>query len=126
MNLFPSSKNKGQQGEDLAVKFLQKNGFRILARNYRSRYGEVDIIARDKDTVCFIEVKTRSSNDFGYPYEAVSAAKQRKIQRIAEVYLSEQRAEEAKVRFDVVSILMPYGELGTVEILRDAFDGSRG
>ncbi len=91
-------------GEDAAVKYLRENGYKILSRNYRTRLGEVDIVARDRDTFCFIEVKTRSSDRFGLPQEAVSAVKQRQISKAALQFLKDHRLFEKKARFDVVSI----------------------
>ena len=69
----------GIEGEDLAVKFLKKIGYKIVAKNYKTQIGEVDIIARDGDTTVFIEVKTRTNNSFGYPFEAVHKVKRRQV-----------------------------------------------
>lgn len=94
----------GSTGEALAAKFLEGQGYKILARNYKTRLGEVDIIARDKDTYCFVEVKTRATQKFGSPQEAVSAAKQRQISKAALVFLKEKKLLDKKARFDVVSV----------------------
>ena len=83
-----SNKIKGKYGEDIAVKYLIKNGYKIVERNYHfSRYGEIDIIALDKDTLCFIEVKTRTTEKFGTGFEAVNRTKLSKIYKCALSYL---------------------------------------
>jgi putative endonuclease len=123
----------GQFGEDTAAARLQEAGWEILARNWRpprgSSYGvrgELDIVARDGDTVVFIEVKTRSSTAFGQPSEAIGFEKARRIRRLAAVWLAAQpasRQEDAPfdaVRFDVVSVLRGSSAL-SVEHLRGAF-----
>jgi len=80
---------KGKKGEDLAVEFLKKQGFKVIERNWRfSRVGEVDIIARDGDALVFVEVKARTSINFGHPIEAISANKFNTMQKLAEIYIS--------------------------------------
>ncbi len=108
-------------GEDAAVRYLQENGFKIIVRNYRTGLGEVDIIACDRDTVCFIEVKTRSSGRFGLPKEAVSAAKQRQISKAALQFLKERNFLKKKARFDVVSIFSGDG-VPQISLLKNAFE----
>ena len=111
----------GIKGENLAVKFLKKNGYRIIARNYKTPFGEVDIIAQDGNTVVFIEVKTRADDFFGQPFEAVNNRKRRKLKNVALFYLKRQSLE-FPVRFDVLSIF--YRENGKKEIehIKDAFE----
>lgn len=95
----------GGVGEQLAADFLVKNGFRILERNYRSgRFGEIDIIASEKEYICFIEVKTRSGDLFGTPAEAVGYDKRRKIRAIAWSYLKYRDLGEQNMRFDIVEV----------------------
>lgn len=114
-------KELGEKGEEIALRFLKKNGYRILQRNYVCKLGEVDIIAREKDTFVFIEVKTRRSTTFGPPQLAVNQKKKEQISKAALYFLKEKRLEEAKARFDVVAILLgPKGE--EIELIRDAFD----
>jgi putative endonuclease len=113
--------NLGKAGEDKAVKLLEENGYRILARNYKTRFAEIDIIAKDKDTICFIEVKIRAQDRFGDPKEAVNLAKQRKISFAAMQFLKERGLFDEKARFDVVSILEA-GNAAKVEIVKDAFE----
>lgn len=109
----------GASGENAACEALIKAGLTILARNYRRSTGEIDIIAKDKRTIAFIEVKKRSTLRFGRPAEAVDRAKQMHILRTAMIYLAENGLEDAPVRFDVVEVL-PTG----IRHLRAAFDAT--
>ena len=109
----------GRRGERLAVRFLRKQGCKVLRRNCRTRFGEIDIIARDGDEVVFVEVKTRSLRSWGAPESAVTPAKQRKIVRVAEQYLVERGLEDRPCRFDVVAVTPGAG--GTDEVVRGAF-----
>lgn len=111
----------GESGEEVAVLFLKKSGYRVLARNYRTRLGEIDIVARDKETICFVEVKARRSERFGSPKEAVSRAKQLQIAKAALVFLKENKLLDRKARFDVVSVLRT-GEIPKVELVKNAFE----
>ena len=114
-------KELGKKGEELALRFLKKNGYRIIGRNYVCKMGEMDIIAREKDTLAFVEVKTRTSTDFGPPQLAVNSSKQRQLSKVALNYLKEKKLEDVKARFDVVAILL--GSKGEeIELIRDAFD----
>lgn len=102
-----SNKIKGKYGEDLAVNYLIKNGYKILDRNYRfSRYGEIDIIALEKNTLCFIEVKTRSSNAFGTPFESITNLKLAKIKKSAMAYISSSPVKFKNFRIDGISVLL--------------------
>ena len=94
----------GTKGENLARKTLKNKGFRVLARNHRTRLGEVDLVCRDGDTVVFVEVKARTSDEFGHPSEAVGHRKQAKLRNLAEEYVSAHDLEDSPVRFDVVSV----------------------
>ena len=114
-------KELGKKGEDLALRYLKKNGYRIFERNYVCKLGEVDIIAKEKDTLAFIEVKTRTSTAFGPPQLAVNAAKQMQLSKVAQYFLKEKCLEDVKARFDVVAIVLgPRGP--EIELIRDAFD----
>ncbi|MCK5179180.1 MAG: YraN family protein [Candidatus Omnitrophica bacterium] len=114
----------GRAGEDVAVMFLEREGYHILRRNFRNKLGEIDIIAKDHDTVCFIEVKTRKSDAFGSPFESVTKAKQRKIIYVALSYLKMQGRDEANVRFDVVSVILGDEDGPQVEIITNAFEAN--
>lgn len=110
----------GGRGEKLAAAFLQRRGYRLLARNYRTLWGEVDLIARHRGFVVFIEVKARRSDTFGLPQEAVHPVKREKLRAVAEHYLQEQGLSETPVRFDVVAIR--FTDRGPViELIEDAF-----
>jgi len=100
----------GKTGEELAARHLAERGFTILARNYRTPVGELDIIARDRRHLLFVEVKTRRSNRFGVPAEAVGAHKQRQIIRAAQWYLASTRAPDLQPRFDVIAVIAGSGE----------------
>ncbi len=94
----------GIQGEDLAVAELERHGYAILARRYRTRHGEIDIVARDGDTIVFVEVKAKESAEFGTGAEAVTARKQRRVISMAVDYLARNRLTSRPCRFDVVAI----------------------
>ena len=111
----------GREGEDLARKLLKKQGYKILEQNYRSKLGEIDLIAKDRETLVFVEVKTRRSEEFGSPKWAVTPAKQRKISMVALSYLKETGQTHQKARFDVVSIREICGK-PSLEIIKNAFD----
>jgi putative endonuclease len=112
---------RGKEGEELALKFLKKNGYRIVERNYRCRYGEIDIIARDGAVLVFVEVKARASGAFGLPAESVDARKQRHIINASTEYLAKNGLTDTPARFDVVSIEMGGGD-ASMELIRNAFD----
>ena len=95
---------KGALGEELAIEYLKKKKYKILERNYKNKIGEVDIIARDKRCVVFVEVKARSSNAFGLPCEAVDTRKQNKIRLVAMSYIKQKKLEEGNFRFDVLQV----------------------
>jgi putative endonuclease len=114
-------KELGNKGEEVALRFLKKRGYRIIEKNYVCKMGEMDIIAKERDTLAFIEVKTRASTEFGPPQLAVNASKQRQLSKVALNYLNEKRLKDVKARFDVVAILL--GQMGEeIELIRDAFE----
>jgi len=114
-------RHTGESGESIAVKFLKKNGYKIIERNYRCNLGEIDIIARDGRVLAFIEVKARRTDEFGGPKWAVTSRKQRKISMVALKYLKETEQMEKKARFDVVAIRLLPGD-PDVEIIKNAFE----
>jgi len=106
-NSTPSMVDKnsiGQRGEEVASKALEREGYRIIEKNFRCRQGEIDIIAEDKGTLCFVEVKARSSEKFGLPEEAVTRWKQKKLFTVAVFYLEKKRIKSRDLRFDIVSV----------------------
>ncbi len=116
------TKELGLKGEDEAVRFLRKKGYRILERNFRSRLGEIDIVARDGDTIVFVEVKTRSTESFGSPKDAIDARKIRRITRGSMDYLRRNFKEgDVNTRFDVVTVELKDGGYST-ELIKNAFE----
>ncbi|MBA3426721.1 MAG: YraN family protein [Rubrobacteraceae bacterium] len=113
-------KKIGDRGEDLALQYLVRQGYTLVERNYRTRYGELDLILRHGDTLVFVEVKLRRGTGFGDPLEAVTEHKQATIRAIAEQYLAEEQPEFEQARFDVVGILAA-GASWRIEHVADAF-----
>lgn len=111
----------GTAGESLAAEALEKNGYKIIEINHRSKLGEIDIIAKERGTLAFVEVKTRRSAVFGAPKAAVTREKQRKISMVALEYLKQTGQMDEDARFDVVSIRLSPGA-PEVEIIKNAFD----
>lgn len=111
----------GQYGEDVAARHLQEAGLEIVARNWRCGEGEIDIVARERGALVFCEVKTRSSDRFGLPAEAVSRRKADRLRRLAYLWLQEHRLRATEVRFDVVSVTRQPVGAAVVEHLRAAF-----
>ncbi len=110
----------GKRSEKLAVSFLERRGYKILETNYRSKNGEIDIIAKERGTIVFVEVKARSSHRFGSPKGAVTPAKQRKISMAALEYLKQSDQMETRARFDVVAIDTAAGRTD-IEVVKNAF-----
>lgn len=111
-------RNIGRTGEEQAAAYLRQMGFTILERNFWTPFGEVDIIAEKEDVVVYVEVKYRSTNNYGDPLEAVNKKKQRQISRVANYhYASYTREKECSCRFDVIGI---YGD-GAIRHIENAF-----
>lgn len=125
--IFPENKGRWQEfghyGERVALEFLEKEGYRILEKNYRCQLGEIDLIARDKNIIAFIEIKSRQGLNFGSPQEAVTHHKQRQIVKVALHYLKQKHLFRDRLlfRFDVVSI-----SPGGIELIKDAFSSPAG
>jgi len=118
-------KEKGQRGEARAAAFLKRQGFTILRRGYRTRYGEVDIIAREGPVLCFIEVKTRGREKFGLPVEAVTHSKRKRLALCAQAFVARKKLAGVPLRFDVVSVLEAEGK-SELKLFRGAFDNPLG
>jgi len=119
---LPYKRAIGTKGEQLAVKFLKKRGYKILQRNYRRRKGEVDIVCYDHGTIAFVEVKTRHSDKYGPPELSVTEAKKRQIAKVALQYVAEKKIEGTSLRFDVVSIFYsPNNKHPTITLFKNAF-----
>ncbi|MGE0865986.1 MAG: YraN family protein [Vicinamibacterales bacterium] len=110
----------GLEGEEIAATELQRLGYQILVRRYRSRFGEIDLIARDAGTVVFVEVKTKTDSRFGDPAEMVTAQKQRRLVSMAEEYAAGHALHATPCRFDVVSVDASVSP-ARVTVYKDAF-----
>lgn len=111
---------EGSKGEDLAAEFLTKNGYLILARNYRFERGEIDLIAQEGEELVFVEVKARRSASYGPPEDAITPAKERQIRTVAEGYLYEQNIDSQPCRFDVIAIRFVEGK-AEIHHIKNAF-----
>jgi len=113
----------GEIGEDLAVRELERLGYAVLARRYRRRTGEIDIVASDGPTIVFVEVKAREGSAFGTASEAVTARKRLRMVNTAREFLARQRMVDVPCRFDVVAVEL-IDEQPRIEVLRNAFDAT--
>lgn len=111
----------GKESESLAVRHLKKNGYKILEQNYRNKLGEIDIIAKEKGTLVFVEVKARRTPFFGNPKWSVTFKKQRKISMVALYYLKSTKQTQIKARFDVVALSWAEDN-PQIEIIKNAFE----
>ncbi len=119
----PEHQQRGASGEKLACHFLRRNGYKILYRNFRGRTGgEIDIVCRDGDTLVFVEVKTRTSEEFGRPFETIRRDQQRRISRGALGWLRMLDNPDIFFRFDVVEVVMREGAEPRLELIRNAFN----
>ena len=113
---------RGAHGEKLACRFLRKNGYKVLYRNFRGRRGgEIDIVCRDKDTLVFVEVKTRTSQDYGRPLEGVHVDQQRRISRGGLAWLRMLDDPDIVFRFDVVEVVLSERSKPELELIQNAF-----
>jgi putative endonuclease len=111
----------GKEGEKIAAAYLKKNGYEIIEINFRCPIGEIDIVAKEKNDLVFVEVKTRKSIELGYPEQAVGIRKQKKMSQLALWYLEKRKIADISARFDVVAItLIP--ENNEVKLIKNAFD----
>lgn len=100
----------GREGEDEAVKYLEKKGYRVIERNFLCRQGEIDIIAIDNNYIVFIEIKTRTSNEYGLPSESVTTKKIKHIKKAIQYYLYKRNLENENIRVDVIEIYAKEGK----------------
>jgi len=131
----PDTRRVGEAGEKLASRFLIKNGYRLVVANFKvpigrnsrgvSVSGEIDLIAIDEETLCFVEVKTRSSDEFAAPIAAVDLRKQRQITRTARVYRKTFRLDDIKFRYDVISIVLKKESKPKIEIFKGFWNESK-
>ena len=121
----PEHLRRGELGERAAKKHLQKLGLKFLAANFRSERGEIDLIFRDGDCLCFVEVKTRSSEDWTRPAAAVDARKRKLLSQTALDYLQLLKNPEVKIRFDIVEVLLTDGAVREIRHLPNTFSLSK-
>jgi putative endonuclease len=110
----------GKKGEEIALSYLKSKKYKIVEKNLRNRFGEIDIIAKDKGTLVFIEVKTRTSEAFGTPIQGINEKKQERLKQLAMRYLAEKGLIDQEVRFDVLGILQ-IGKDTKIEHIPNAF-----
>jgi putative endonuclease len=110
----------GRYGEDQAAIYLQDRGYEIIDRNWRSPVGEIDLVAKDKDRLVFIEVKTRNGSGFGHPFEAITANKVARMRRMVAEWCLAKQVSGVKVRLDAVAVLMTGGRVH-IEHLKEVF-----
>ena len=118
----PFQASLGDRGETLACGFLKAQGYEILEKKYKCKLGEIDVIALRQGRLSFVEVKTRTSIQFGVPQEAVTFQKQEKIFKVAQWYLKEKKLVNFPIEFDVVAILWPDGKTPEIRLISDAFE----
>lgn len=111
-----NNRRAGIEGENIAAEYLKKSGYKILERNFNTKVGEIDIVAQDKNTLVFVEVKARENTSFGQPVEAVTQSKVRSIIHTAQLYLVSHNRQNSFCRFDVIEVLR-----GEVNHIKDAF-----
>jgi putative endonuclease len=116
------NRSVGERGEAIAEAYLRGQGFTVLEKNYRGKTGEIDIVAREGDTIVFVEVKARRNLAYGPPQLAVTAFKQRQISRTALTWLAHHKKSNSNARFDVIAILAPDHEVPQIEHIRNAFE----
>jgi putative endonuclease len=121
----PEHLRRGELGERAAKKFLQKQGLKFLAANFRSARGEIDLVFRDGDCLAFVEVKTRSSEDWTRPAAAVNAERRRRLSQCALDYLRRLKNPQVKIRFDIVEVLLTDGNVHEVRHLPNTFAMTR-
>jgi putative endonuclease len=111
----------GRRGEALAAVYLAEHGFEIVERNWRCARGEIDLVAREGDETVFVEVKTRSSLDYGHPLEAITIVKLARLRRLAATWCAEHEPRATRIRIDAVAIVAPPGKPPEIEHLRGVF-----
>ena len=121
MNTRPSNQTTGKLGEQIGEDYLKKRGYQILDRNVRSPFGEIDLVAFHRDTLVFVEIKTRRGQTFGYPEEAVGTHKKNQLIRLASWYLTRHPKLRSSVRFDVLAIQME-GAKPNIRLIENAFE----
>ncbi len=117
-----STREKGREGERLATRFLEKQGFRIRDRNYRNRLGEIDIVAEDRGVLVFVEVRTLKASSGHTPEETIQWKKQQRLSCTALAYIQQKGLEDLPARFDVIAVTLSGGHRSTVRHIPNAFE----
>jgi len=112
----------GKRGEDAAVSCLRRNGYKIIERNYRTKLGEIDIIADYKGCICFVEVRAKNNMAFGFPEETILKKKQLSVSKAALIYIKKFKLENKSCRFDVVSVEGVDSPGPEVKLIKNAFE----
>ena len=116
------NKDIGSLGEDIAKNYLNQIGYTVLERNFRCKVGEIDIIGKDGDYICFIEVKSRYGKLYGNPCESVNYSKRLKIYKAANIYIMRKKLFKFNFRFDVIEIIFnTYNDVPSIKLIKDAF-----
>ncbi len=119
---MPTSRSRlGRSAEIKAAEELGRRGYRILASNYRQRFGEIDFVCEEGGTIVFVEVRCKRTDEFGTPAESITRAKQEKLLNAAEHYLDEHDIRDRNCRFDVVEVVQQNGKLAVSNLIQDAF-----
>ncbi|MDD4362775.1 MAG: YraN family protein [Atribacterota bacterium] len=111
----------GSKGEDIACQYLIKNGYKILEKNFKVSFGEIDLIVNKNNIICFVEVKTRNSLIYGLPEEAITEKKKSKIIKVAQYYIKKKHLYNYLFRFDVISIKLKNNNLENIKFIKNAF-----
>ncbi len=126
MTSYQDRKKTGSASEELAGEYLKSKGYSILHRNLKLKLGEIDIVAKEGETLCFIEVRSKTTDHSGTPFESVSFQKQRQLSRLALAYLQDKyHSLDVKCRFDVVSVVIKDDGTYEIELIQNAFDFCR-
>lgn len=121
-NIITIKRRIGDFGEKIAKEYCKKQGYKIIKQNFTNRMGEIDLIVKEKDQIIFVEVKTRTNQNFGYPEESIDSQKQNKIIRTAQNYLFEEKISSENYRFDVISIeINQLTKKAIIKHIKDAF-----
>jgi putative endonuclease len=118
MQLPKNTRKSGNFGEDLAVELLKRRGYKILTRNFHSHFGEIDVIAKDGDTLVFVEVKARWNKKYGAPEEAITPTKIYRIKKTAEFYLLLHNLKTSKLRIEVIALQFFEGKIASFKIIK--------
>jgi len=117
-----NTKEIGSYGENIALEYLLNRGYKLISKNFKSHFGEIDIIVKDKDLICFVEVKTRYNNNFGLPSQSIDKNKQKRIKKASLLFVNKEKLFNFNLRYDVVEIFLNYKDDSyTINHLENAF-----